>query len=436
MLTLMFTYHQVMPEFLDFLCPFGRQQYPQDFHFSGFRQSTRLTDADRGLTLPELGWSGRDIRLCYNLKSVERSESQPDWPWSIRHCAAYHSFDTENGLANWIVIKGDQLMKNRIKSATDTSGLPATSSFQSTDRAFASSLATHLIFFDWSAESWRWYLNFLEEALQTASRRTLTVVTNPPSSPVAAGSMASITQQAVSEKRDKVRPSASRGSAIPPFDTAKPALPTSRPLPPVTPTSPISPRVPAQPFEKNSEHEYSFSDLQKLQFIEEKADEAILVLHANINVLTELKQHYRFLIDSEEWPEELRSPCKTDIARFDRRVTNVENDLGKQQLRAETLVRLLANRKSLVMSVFVCIEGVMADKMQIYGILEYRNMEASKTLATKAQLSTSSMEAVTRDMHEIAWKTKQETVSMRIITFVTLCFLPGTFISVYISLNW
>ena len=351
MLTLMFTYHQVMPEFLDFLCPFGRQQYPQDFHFSGFRQDTRLADAERGLSIPELGWSGRDIRLCYNLKSVERSESQPDWPWSIRHCAAYHSFDVENGLANWIVIKGDQLMKNRIKSATDTGGLPETSSFQSTDRAFASTLATHLIFCNWSAESWRWYLNFLEEALQTASRRTLTVVTNPPSSPVATRSIASITQQGVSEKRDKIWPSRSRKPTMQPLDTDKPPLPTSRPLPPVTPTSPVSPRVPAQSSEKNSGHEFSFSDLQRLQFIEEKADEAILVLHANINVLTELKQHYRLLTDSEEWPEELRSRCKTDIVRFDRRVTHVENDLGKQKLRAETLVRLLANRKSLVKSI-------------------------------------------------------------------------------------
>ncbi len=352
MLTLMFTYHEVMPDFLDFLCPFGRQQYPQDFHFSAFRQSTRLADTDRGLNLPELGWSGRDLRLCYNLKSVERSESQPDWPWSIRHCAAYHSFDTENGRANWIVIKGDQLMKSRIKSATDTSGLPVTSSFQSTDRAFASSLATHLIFCDWSAESWRWYLNFLEEELQTALRRTLTVVTNPPSSPAAAEeSLASITRRVVSEKGGKVSPSASRGPAIPPLDTDKPALPRFRPLPPVTPTSPISPRAPAQPFEKKRKREYSFSDLQKLQFIEEKADEAILVLHTNINVLAELKQHYRLVTDSGEWPEDLKSSCKADIALFDRRVTNVENDLRKQQSRAETLVRLLANRKSLVLSI-------------------------------------------------------------------------------------
>ena len=37
---------------------------------------------------------------------------------------------------------------------------------------------------------------------------------------------------------------------------------------------------------------------------------------------------------------------------------------------------------------------------------------------------------MTDSMHEIAKKTKQETVSMKIITLVTLFFLPGTFISV------
>ena len=58
------------------------------------------------------------------------------------------------------------------------------------------------------------------------------------------------------------------------------------------------------------------------------------------------------------------------------------------------------------------------------------NMEASKVLAGKAHESTCNMETVTREMHIIAQKTKQETVSMRVITLVTLFFLPGTFISV------
>ena len=37
---------------------------------------------------------------------------------------------------------------------------------------------------------------------------------------------------------------------------------------------------------------------------------------------------------------------------------------------------------------------------------------------------------MTEAMHLIAVKTKEETVSMRVITLVTLFFLPGTFISV------
>ena len=58
-------------------------------------------------------------------------------------------------------------------------------------------------------------------------------------------------------------------------------------------------------------------------------------------------------------------------------------------------------------------------------------------LASKSQQSAYSMEQMTRnmekltkEMNELAQKTIQETVSMRIITLVTLFFLPGTFISV------
>ena len=64
-----------------------------------------------------------------------------------------------------------------------------------------------------------------------------------------------------------------------------------------------------------------------------------------------------------------------------------------------------------------------------------RNMEASKAIAGKAHESTQNMEYITREMHIIAQKTKQETVSMRIITLVTLFFLPGTFISVCRTLS-
>jgi hypothetical protein len=72
----------------------------------------------------------------------------------------------------------------------------------------------------------------------------------------------------------------------------------------------------------------------------------------------------------------------------------------------------------------------VANLMQLYGILEYRSMEATKLLAERSQLSAENMEDLTRDMDKLARETKGETVSMRIITLVTLFFLPGTFISV------
>jgi len=60
-------------------------------------------------------------------------------------------------------------------------------------------------------------------------------------------------------------------------------------------------------------------------------------------------------------------------------------------------------------------------------------MEASKNMAEEAQASTKHMEAMTEEMNALTHKTKQETVSMRIITLVTLFFLPGTFISVSLT---
>lgn len=51
-------------------------------------------------------------------------------------------------------------------------------------------------------------------------------------------------------------------------------------------------------------------------------------------------------------------------------------------------------------------------------------------LAERAEQSARNVESMTNEMRSIAQSTKIETVSMRIITFVTLVYLPGTFVSV------
>jgi hypothetical protein len=50
--------------------------------------------------------------------------------------------------------------------------------------------------------------------------------------------------------------------------------------------------------------------------------------------------------------------------------------------------------------------------------------------ATNSNLSAQRMEEWTEKMHDIAATTKQETISMHIITVWTLVFLPGTFVAV------
>lgn len=57
-------------------------------------------------------------------------------------------------------------------------------------------------------------------------------------------------------------------------------------------------------------------------------------------------------------------------------------------------------------------------------------MKASEFFAIRAQQSAVSMELMTKDMSAMALATQKDTASMRIITIVTMLFLPGTFVAV------
>ena len=316
------TYHQVMPAFLDFLFPFGLQEYSQDFDFSGFRQHTTLSNLDRVLTIPEVGRSGRGYQLCYSLKAVEESRSQIEWPWSIRQTAIHHSFDVDHGRANWIIIKGAQLMKNRIRLAIKDTGLTGTSDLHCVDRAFVSTLVVHMVICDWSCESWWWYINFLQGKFQGTTRRTVTSLVEE--SPYAAsetmlepGTQCNCFRRQMSLSMPKPRKMRMRTSPLSRIlkktyaTTAisrtrkkltidgkeQPSRSTSTPFKTSTSVSPPSPQAsPVPPCDSldnvESSPEYSFNDWQKAQFIEEKANDVLLVLKTNMQVLADLRQYY------------------------------------------------------------------------------------------------------------------------------------------------
>lgn len=365
MLTFLLTYHQIMPDFVDFLFPFGKQARARDFHFTAFRQRTRLREKRQGLEIRDLRWSGRDFQVCYNLKSVEYSSSQPHRPWSIRHCAVSHSFDVETGRSTWIMIKGNKLMQQRMVQATNHCGLLALREFQTLDRCFAASLVVHQILCDWLAENWRWYINFLEEKYLDVSRRAIAHEVNLPASP---GKQASETfnfQRTQTDKNERSilsKFSRSRAQTMERqvshkendeanFDNVFVHRDTglSQPLPPgVKPEGEELPKKDTVQYDDYGQQEFSFRDLQDLNFIDVKAGEAALVIDHVLNVLLQLSQYYQYLFKLKDFPQEIVAKCIEEMAHLEMHIKGVKMELEMQASRIETLQRSISDCKALV----------------------------------------------------------------------------------------
>ncbi|KAI0379191.1 hypothetical protein F5Y04DRAFT_130660 [Hypomontagnella monticulosa] len=163
------TFHQVMPAFLDFLYLFGQKSEPTDLQFSSFHEQVVLTSPSDGIALSGLGRSGKYYQSCYNLKSVtltyENKENITLCEWSIRQAVFHHQFDVVNGNMLWIVVKGNLDIQQRFKSLTDKDARPQDKSFETPEECFRSSLSAHLMYCHWATEDWRWYIEWLEIAI-------------------------------------------------------------------------------------------------------------------------------------------------------------------------------------------------------------------------------------------------------------------------------
>ncbi|KAL8938634.1 MAG: hypothetical protein Q9211_003118 [Gyalolechia sp. 1 TL-2023] len=419
-----------MPEFLDLLFPLGEQVVAQDFYSDGFYQRTHLSKATQGLNIPGRAWSGQGIKLCYSLKSVERSEHQTDWPWSIRHCATHHTFDVMNIRSTWVIVKGNQLMEKRMTSATSWRGPPEFSSYDSIDRALAAALALHTILIDWSVENWRWYINFLEDQYEEAG----SIDASLPTQVMDMGYIGSrlptqTTQIPTASKASRLffrthlrkTDTTQNGIEMQPMPAQQyhvnPRSGKRQPLPPGRSVETAgSAKGPTVRYDTYGQGQFGFRHLQDIQHLEENINETVLVLKINLSVCEQISSFYRSLLKNEELPAATINHCQDDIFRFERRVEALRSQMSAQILRSETLLRLTAERKTL-----------------LYGLLEFQNTKFNKVIASASKKSTQKMEFMTNEMSEIARKTKTETVSMKIITLVTLFFLPGTFIATLMS---
>jgi hypothetical protein len=169
MLVHLLTYHQVLPDFLEFLFLFGQTSNQNNIRFSGFREQTSLDPAS---PVPEprlLGRSGRHFEICYNLKTVnlkKDADDPKDRDWSIRQAGVHHKFDVIEGNTLWTIVQGSEDLQKRIKQVTGQGGRPEDRAFGTLEQCFSSSLAIHMLIAHWATEQWRWHIQWLEELVE------------------------------------------------------------------------------------------------------------------------------------------------------------------------------------------------------------------------------------------------------------------------------
>ena len=445
MLMLAFSFLDVTPDFFDYIFTFGHQSHVQEPFFSSFRQRTCLGPSRRALAIPELSRSGSEFEICYNLRSVEQNRAGST-EWRTRSCAVHHIFDTKNIRTSWIVIKGNSIIKDLIESATGANGESCPLLYQTLEGAYSASLAIHLIICHWAVQEWRWYVNHLDEQARRASKRTITAPVVLPSSPATPKSSFYLKPRTDTQKSNtsilaKIARTPTMLTEKMSISSPKPPPPAERtytdpesglsqPLPPhMTMKNSSDPTVKtAQPVLENSEDsDFSFAKLQRIQHLQEKANEAMLSIKLNIGVMRQIRQYYDGIVKSKHFPAIISQLCSDEIDHFSRQTDTFLEDLQSQVLRLQALVGLLEDRKTLVYRQIPVTRAARLSIDQLHSILEHQNTQINK-LATKNMIS------MTEDMSNIARKTKIETVSMKVITVVTLFFLPGTFISVSLPL--
>lgn len=328
MFALLLSYFRLMPEYVDFLLPFGFRHYAEDFYSCGFRQRSSLAGCrtDQPSHPPRI----ENFQLCYSLKSVEPSDTDE---WSIRNCAIHHAFHLTKIDTTWVIVKGNDLMKQRIQSLTGDHDASSAIKYNSVDQAFETCLMTHLVFFDWSAENWRWYINWLEERFQNMTRNAF------------AAPMTDSNHRQMRPLHQNTAPKI----------WVNPENGFVQPLPPHDDDEMEDDKSDEERNNNIADDEtrdFSFGKLRQVHAIAGKTDEAVLVLKQNILVLSQMKDYYNTISKRESFPAETANICQDAVDDFAFRVEGLQNDMRVQILRLETLLRWIDDRKTLVIQVF------------------------------------------------------------------------------------
>ncbi|KAL2206312.1 hypothetical protein CC79DRAFT_1398254 [Sarocladium strictum] len=421
-LAIVFSRHQVMAKFLDFVFTFKRRVDPHSY--ASFRCEDTLNPLDRVSEVKPLQRSGVHIQHCFNLLAMEPNEHDAT-VWRQRQVAAYHSFDLIEGNTFWTILKGNDVIQNRMQKATDRALASRPQFPNSVALSFQQTLREHLLLLQWSTENWIPYIESLEEQC-----RKITEITRFPHVQELADDVPlrqMIHRASTMDNRFPfLKPRRSWTATIKEqFGAASKWMTEKWPRDEqqesksaLTPRKP-APSAPPTQFEmsilKDKDLDLdklaTFEDLQDLNLVIEELLSAISIIDQNKRVFSDLRDRYIELSDSALFEmhldgEDVYKQCRGAINDFVRQTRHMSGDLDNFQLRLRAILQM-AEQDS-----------------EVYNyIFQVRNTRTAEYFASAAQDSADIMQVWTEQMH-------QKTLSMHLITIFTLIFLPGTFVAV------
>lgn len=411
-LTLLLSYYQVMPSFLDFVFTFKPRTRP--VAHAVFRHESYLDKDSPTFSLNSPKRSGVQIQHAFNLLSVERADSSTELSqWPMRQVAMYHSFDVVNGRCVWIFLKGNSIMGSRIFNATKSHRHLKASAIKSPESSFAASLQVHVIVMEWCVESWAEYIDQLDEDINNKSVGSKIVPVDQMTSSAemaysfARKSTMHSTMYSAQPSRRNTAESATQSTPTPPssppgspgraftrsFSDLFPAIRRvsglmnnrsavnvqSNEKSTVNDPVPESGNVPsadrqADEDEKDDEDDgdddresladleknVSFQEFQRMNLIQEELERALFAIEQNRGVIRELQQHYRNVMASHGVQANMRTDLiEGEISSFFRKIEAIDRDLGIYHSRLKSLSRTVENDKTLV-----CRRVLSCDKMR------------------------------------------------------------------------
>ncbi|KAK8048190.1 serine threonine kinase [Apiospora phragmitis] len=345
------------------------------------------------MAMPEIGRSGKDLRVAYKLFAMEQQEPELGGEWVRRQTATYHTLDLVEWKTFWITVKANDLIQDRIM-------------------------------FDWCSDGWGWYINEVSDKVEEILRpATAALIPSEKDSldPVP-GIMRSLSSS-LSSPREK-RGAQINEKMLPPARSGSSAVPNSPDM--ITRSGSTSgtvgqdlgPQIKSTTDRLNVLKNFSFSGVRQLDTFCNKLRDAKTAIAANLSITGEISEIYKNLLESaSSSPADIDRDLVDAVRQFQDYLRSIAHNLKSDCLRVDNILERMSDGKNLY-----------------YHILDLQRTELDKLYAINQHVtsqrmedSSSAMEKVTTQMHAIAKRTERDTASMHFITFLTLVFLPGPF---------